>query len=84
MPFLPERISSGKIFETIPILCLGVSLCLLICAGKSLHVCACVFVYYTHVKVEKKKKKMHGSCIQQTSHQFDVLSVHGGQNLYLL
>ena len=47
--------------------------------------CFCLCVYLCiiiHWREERREKKMHGSCIQQTSHQFDVLSAHREQNLY--
>ena len=44
----------------------------------------CFFFVCVLCKGEMKgeEKKMHGCCIQQTSHQFDVFSAHREQNLY--
>ena len=67
------------------LVCVCLCICVLYtCLCVSVYVCIFVYLCIIHWRGERgKEKKMHGSCIQQLSHQFDVLSaLRREQNLY--
>ena len=67
------------------LVCVCLCICVLYtCLCVSVYVCIFVYLCIIHRRGERgKEKKMHGSCIQQLSHQFDVLSaLRREQNLY--